>query len=177
MSKKIFIIVVLISLVSCFGGSKHPGSVSSYYNGVVRTRGGSFRIGALPRAWERRPLKYRALLFANKNDNATITIDSWCKGAVDDGSLASLTKDLYKGMDTPKIVSQAPVKLSGREALKTQIEAGLDGRRVSLTAVVLKMNTCVFDFLYITVPGEFSSQGDFENMINGFEFIDGPSVL
>lgn len=176
MAKKIFIIAIIF-MTSCFGSGKHPGSVSSYYNGVVRTRGGSFRIGVLPRAWERRPLKYRALLFANKNDNATITIDSWCKGAVDDGSLGALTKDLYKGMDAPKVVSQQAVKLSGREALKTQIEAGLDGRRVSLTAVVLKMNTCVFDFVYVTVPGEFSSQGDFENMINGFEFIDGPSVL
>ena len=93
--KFLIIFVLIFFLTQCFSGIDKQGSVTGYAHGVVKTKGGSFRVGELPHAWKKQPIKFRAILFENQNDHATITIDSWCQRAADDRSLEVLTQQLF----------------------------------------------------------------------------------
>lgn len=175
------ILILFFSLMifsSCFGGSIYKkGSVLGYKNGVVNTHGGKFRVGKLSDDWVQKNVRYRAVFFQHKRDLASITIDSWCQSAADDASLESLSKQLYLAVDGFKLSEQEKMKLSGRDALRTAGFGKMDGQDVFFSTTVLKMNACVFDFIYVGFPPSLASYEDFKNMIFGFEFILGPQIL
>lgn len=169
--------VLALFFLSCFGGIDKRGSVTGYYNGIVRTRGGSFKIGSLPPYWKRHRIRYRALLFQNRFDRSTVTIDAWCQSAFDDGPLAELSRELYRGIADYRVTSTESGMLAGRAVLRTDGTGTLDGRRIYMTTYVLKMNECVFDFIYVSESGQRPYLRDFENMVKGFEYIQGPDIL
>lgn len=173
----IYLLVCLLFLGSCFGGMEKRGSVRAYYNGVVQTEGGSFRIGKLPNYWKLKKTKFRALVFVNKEDASTITIDSFCKSAVDGGSLQDLTGKLFHGIGDFKITDQHTQLLANRTVLKTEAQGKVDGARLFLSAYVMRMNECVFDFIYVNTPDDLESYTDFKSMVKGFAYVDGPDAL
>ncbi|EKD50323.1 MAG: hypothetical protein ACD_62C00575G0003 [uncultured bacterium] len=169
---------VLVLCLNCFGGGiQKQGSVLGYHHGVVKTQGGSFRVGELSDAWQEQDTEYRAVLFLNKNDASTITIDSWCQRAAADGSLEGLTQDLLRGLADVQIQQTQMHNTHGRAALLTEAQGDMDGREIFMSTFVFKMNACVFDFVYVTLPGELLYYQDFKNMIDGFAFIKGPKLL
>lgn len=173
----VLLIYFLFFLASCFGSLDKTGSVTGYYNGVVRTKGGQFKLGILPNHWKQKKIKFHALLFENQLDHSTITIDSFCRSAVDGGSLEKQTELMLRGMRDVKIVERNLEVLSGRDALHTLVTGKADGRRIYADFYVLKMNECVFDFFYITYPEETQYHSDFKSMVKGFEYVDGPDPL
>ncbi|MCP5464897.1 MAG: hypothetical protein H7A33_07730 [Deltaproteobacteria bacterium] len=169
---------ILSLLVSCFGGSiEKRGSVKSYQNGVVQTIGGAFRVGKLSKAWVQKSIDYRAVLFEHQGDHSTIMVDSWCKGAFDDGALSDLARHLYRGIEGFKITSEEDFTLDNRAALHTQGQGRLDGVGVYFSSAVVKINGCVVDFVYLSVPERMPSHSDFMPFVQGFEFLKGPKVL
>ena len=61
--------------------------------------------------------------------------------------------------------------LANREALRTTVQANLDGGEVTIEYVVVKKNGCLFDLTYIAVPRVFAQHADaFEAVIAGFAF-------
>ncbi len=178
MYKKILIIIFLsITITSCFGGIEKQGSVLGYSRGVVKTEGGSFRIGNLPSYWKKKGIDYRAILFVNQKDQSTITVDSWCKRAAGDASLKTLTDDLLRGITDLETGDSYEFSPSNRAALLTEGTGKVDGRDIYISTYVFKMNACVFDFVYVTFPDELEYLPDFKKMIEGFEFIKGPKLL
>lgn len=171
----LFVILGLFS--SCFGGIDTSGSVLGYKKGVIRTEGGSFRVGALGNDWQRVSLKIRALVFKNSVTGDTITVDSWCKGAYDDGPLESLADQLVQGYQNVRVISSHIFKMQERDALRRRVQASLDGMPVFMDFAVLKMNACLFDFIHISNSGKNIPDADFENLIKGFVYLRGPSVL
>lgn len=176
--KKLFLLLLLISLSGCFGGGVDKrGSVIGYRKGVVKTEGGHFRVGILPSTWKRKKLSYRAILFTNKIHNSSIGVDAFCKGSFDDAPLNVLTNQLFYGMTDQKKPVQKDVVLDGREALRTTIKGKIDGADVVLDVVVLKMNECVFDFQYVSRPDDYKEGvSDFETFYGGFQYIKGPRI-
>lgn len=167
----------MFCMMSCFGSLEKRGSVTGYYNGVVRTKGGQFRLGILPDHWEQKKIKFHALLFENQLDHSTITIDSFCRSAVDGGSLEKQTELMLRGIRNVKIIERKLLVLSGRDALHTLVTGKIDGRSIFADFYVLKMNECVFDFFYITYPDETQYHTDFKSMVRGFQYVDGPDPL
>lgn len=179
--KFIPIFCFLISFVSCFGGNVYRrGSVVGYDKGLVKTHGGSFRIGILPSDWRLEKIRHRAVLFVHRDTHESITIDSWCHGAADDGSLESLTDQLYLAMNQSKITNKDFVSLDDRSALHASGFGNVDGKNIYMATYVLKMNACVFDFVYVT---ESADQGpgahldDFDTAVREFHYIRGPRIL
>lgn len=175
--KLIIFSMVLLVMTSCFGGMEKQGSVKSYYNGIVRTVGGAFRIGSLPRYWDQKSIKFRALLFENDRDGSTITIDSWCRGAYSDSSLTGLMSELRRGLADVKTLSSETVMIDQRAALNNSWSANLDGRTVFMNAYVIKKDNCVFDFVYVTLPGQQLYEADFHQMVRGFKLLTGPDLI
>ena len=60
--------------------------------------------------------------------------------------------------------------LDGREAIMLQTKGNLDGVDMQMAVVALAKNQCLFDFVYITRPENFTKDfGDFHQMLHTFE--------
>ncbi|MBI4412713.1 MAG: hypothetical protein HY541_09565 [Deltaproteobacteria bacterium] len=182
-------LLLAFAVSSCFGGVEKRGSVKGYKSGtgrtgsagrafgIVATEGGSFRVGSLPAEWIRKNFSYRAILFTHAQKNRTITVDAFCKGSFDDAPLKVLTNQLLYNVTAQKQRMQKDLMLDGREALRTVVSGKVDGASVILDTVVLKMNECVFDFVYVSQPGDYEGgRFDFENFYRGFKYIRGPEI-
>jgi len=147
----------------------------------------TFRYGSPGDEWE--PIADRDIQVAwhHRSDPAVIQIFSEC-GSHGDSDLEDFTDHQRIDYSSWKI-SQEPTgeldadgrprmqskqyysTIAAREALRTTVEANLDGAAVTIEYVVLKKNGCLFDITYITVPRAFESHlGEFEAVIEGFRF-------
>ena len=177
--RKFFYLLLFVpSLIvaGCFGGGvDKSGSVTGYRNGIVLTQGGKFQIGLLPPYWKVIPLSYRAILFSHSSLGSSISVDAFCKGSFDDAPLNLLSHQLFYGLGAFKNIRQEKLMLDEREALRAVVSGTMDGVPVILDSVVLKMNECVFDFVYTAFPKNYSNGvRDFEGLYKGFKYITGP---
>jgi hypothetical protein len=62
------------------------------------------------------------------------------------------------GFTDRQTVSQSRGTLDGREALRTQLAARLDGVPVELVLVVMKKDGCVYDFTYLSPVGRLAER-------------------
>jgi hypothetical protein len=80
-----------------------------------------------------------------------------------------LTNHLVIGFTDREWVSKTPFKLDDRDALRSKVNAKLDGVPTSLDLVVLKKNGCVHDFTYVSPRGaEGAYAKEFEALVQGF---------
>jgi hypothetical protein len=136
---------------------------------IYRGDGLSFRTGPVPGSWRRIEMDQALIAFRDDGAAATIAINGRCGEDGDDVPLRALTAHLFLEFTDRREQSQALVSLDGREALRTEMVAKLDGVPMRFTVYVLKKNGCVYDFLYIAESGgPRSSQADFEGFVRGF---------
>lgn len=134
----------LLTILGC-GGS------GSYEGGVYQDDETRFRLEDPGAGWE-------ALAVDDANDlawgreGAVIQVNSSCDPALDI-PLEALTNHLMIGFTERDLQSQERVPMAGREALRTHVQAKLDGVPRELLLVVLKKNECVYDFAAVTPPG------------------------
>lgn len=166
-------------LASCFGsGIEKRGAVYGFENGRVKTVGGHFHVGLLPEIWKFRKIRARAILFRNADDESTITVSSWCRGAVDDEPQRDLSKKVLQVVSEAKVLSLAEdVPLHAGVASQTVVEGVMESQSVLVKSAVIKRQGCVFDFLYVTHPKKRQYEDDFDHMIRGFRYGSGPDFL
>lgn len=172
------LLILFIFISSCFsGGLDKRGSVTGYHNGIVLTEGGKFRVGALPPYWKETSFSYRSIFFSHASLQASISVDAFCKGSFDDAPLPVLSSQLSYGLGAAKKIKEQRLMLDGHEALRRVVSGTMDGAAVQLDSVVLKMNECVFDFIYTSNPSAYSEGvRDFEGFYGGFQYITGPPI-
>jgi len=168
----ILFFALLVFVSGCLGGGiEKTGSVVSHHNGKIKTYGGgAFTIGVLPKIWQQKKIKERAILFLHE-DGATITVSSWCKTAVDQTSLEALSAQLVTGLAGSSKIESENRLIDGKNALRTSVSGNVDGTPIYLRSYVLKANQCVFDFFYLASPEALPSVQDFENMVDGFHLL------
>ncbi len=145
------------------------GCGSELHGQVYRGDGFAFRVGPVPREW--RPIKASESLLAFRDDPAktTVAVDGRCGKDGDDVPLTALTRHLFLYFTQRKVINERTFTLDGREALRTEIQASLDGVPMRYTVVVLKKNGCVYDFLCLEeVPGSAATRADFDRFVAGF---------
>jgi hypothetical protein len=160
-----------ILMSGCFGGVKKTGKVTGYKPGQVITKKGFYRVGVLPEAWTQVDLGIAAITFHNPSLNSSISTDAYCDQAYDDSSLEVLTKHLFPGLQKIKIQKETPLMLDQREALRTSLQASLDGVPVQMETVVVKKNWCLFDFYLVSTPEKFiEALPYFESFYQAFSY-------
>jgi hypothetical protein len=88
-----------------------------------------------------------------------------------DSSLEQYTDHLRIDWTDWKIIEQEPGRLIGREALRTLVEAELDGMPRRNEIWVVKKNGCIFDLIYSAPPADFNAgRADFQRVVEGFQF-------
>lgn len=146
------------------------GCSTSHFDGRVFRRGDvAFRLGHLPEGWRSIEINDTALAFRDDANAATVAINGRCGKDAEDVPLRSLTQHLFLQFTERQLEQQQLVPLDGREALRTEMTAKLDGVEKHFHVLVLKKDGCVYDFLQIA-----DHQQDPEPFL---EFVRGFSTL
>ncbi len=128
-----------------------------------------YRIGELPPAWQPASLNDNDLVWLAKDTGHWIALNSTCD-SYQDAPLPVLTQHLLMGFTERQLIKQETVPLDGREALRSQYQAKLDGVPIELLLVVMKKNRCIYDFTYVSPAGRFAEKlADFEQFLRGFK--------
>ena len=129
----------------------------------------AFRIGAVPSSWQRLDVEGARLAFRDPATDTIISVSARCGRDSDDVPLAALTRHLFIQFTERNVIDQRTFQLDGREAMRTELQAKLDGVPRRFRVVVLKKNGCVYDMSEIATK-QATSQSDaaFENVVSGF---------
>jgi len=106
----------------------------------------------------------------NADVHGVIGIHSQCEEH-GDSSLYQFTDHLRIDWTHWKEISQTEERLVGRAALRSIVEAELDGVKFKHELVVVKKNGCLFDLSYSARPESFErGRAAFHRVVSGFEF-------
>ena len=156
-----------LPLAACAPGEAWDGRV--YHAGRA-----SFRVGPAGASWERIDVPGAMLSFRDERASGTVSVYGRCGRDADDVPLAALTGHLLIGFTERTVVSQELVPLDGREALRTLVQAKLDGVPVALDVYVLKKDGCVFDLVWVSPPERREvGAASFEAFVAGFAALGG----
>ena len=157
--------VVSLSAVGC-ASSGFDGRV--YHDESMR-----FRVGPIPGTWRTISVEDALLAFRDDAANATVALNGRCGVDGDDVPLASLTQHLFLQFTEREPIAQQTLSLDGREALRTEITASLDGVKKRYLVYVMKKNGCVYDFMYIAAAESGArSSAEFERFVQGFSTLE-----
>ncbi len=131
----------------------------------------AFRLGPIPAGWRQLEARHALLAFRDDATSATIGIGGRCGKDGDDVPLEALTHHLFIHFTERDVESQERLSLDGRDALRTQMLAKLDGVPKRFTVYVLKKDGCVYDLLHIadTTGG---GQSQFDSFAAGFRTLE-----
>jgi hypothetical protein len=128
-----------------------------------------YRMGALPAGWRVVHFESAAIGFYSQDIGGIIEANASCRDDAEATPLEALTRLLLIGYTDRSVRSQAKVALDEREALRTQVDAKLDGVPMSLELLVMKRNGCIFDLSYAAPPDRFPrGSDDFASFVHGF---------
>ncbi len=136
---------------------------------VYRNDGLAFRVGATPPSWHAIDVDGTLLAFHDDADSATIAVNGRCGVDGDDVPLSALTHHLLLGFTQRRLLSQTTLPFDGREALRSELSANLDGVPRHLLVYVLKKDGCVYDFWWIGNEASASAgTAEFQRFVQGF---------
>ena len=157
-------------LIACFLAT--ACKTTRHFDGeTYRDKETRYRIGKLSSSWKRLNVEEQNdLAWYNKSVNSVIQVNSSCDRALDI-PLVALTNHLLIGFTNREYKEQVTVQMAEREALRTLVNAKLDGVPKEMIMQILKKDGCVYDFALIASPGEDfeAAKPDFDAMLAGFE--------
>ncbi|MFO0552909.1 MAG: hypothetical protein U0271_31265 [Polyangiaceae bacterium] len=152
--------VAFVSLTGC--GTPFDGRV---YHGDDY----AFRIAPAPASWKPMAADGAAIVYADAESNGTILVNARCDRDAEDTPLRSLTQHLFLRFTERQIHSEEVRPFDGREALRTDITAKLDGVEQRFLVWVLKKDRCVYDLVFFASPPTFErTAAQFEAWVSGF---------
>ena len=131
----------------------------------------AFRVGPTPGSW--RPIEVDDALLAFRDDQhgTTVAVSGRCNRDGDDVPLSSLTHHLFLHFTEREVHSQKRIDVAGRESLRTELTASLDGVSKRYVVYVLKKDGCVFDFLLIA-DSDRAPVRPFDDFVSGFQTVN-----
>jgi len=154
----------LIALATAWGcaGSSFDGT-------LYRGQGMAFRVGPIPESWRAIDVSEALLAFRDDTSHATVAVNGRCGRDGDDVPLESLTRHLFLEFTEREVLTQERLQMDGREAMRTELSARLDGVEKRFTVYVLKKDGCVYDFMHIADQRHAEqSQASFDRFVRGF---------
>ncbi len=145
-------------------------TTGTFQGQVYRGPQTSYRIGSLPPDWT--PVRVNQeddLAWHSAEKEAVLHVASNCDPSLDI-PLKALRTHLLIGFTEREIIDEEVIAMDSREALRTHLEAKLDGVPREILLQILKKDECVYDFGLIAPPGVpyEAALDDFETMVGGF---------
>jgi hypothetical protein len=166
---------VALALLALLPGGAGGCAASPTFDGTLyRGRDVAFHVASPPAAWRRVTIPASDLAFRDDPHDASILVNSRCAASDRDAPLLSLTEHLIIGTTARHITREETVPFDGREARHTVLEARLDGVPMAYDIYVMKKDGCVYDLVYVTVPGApptASGAAEFDAFVHGFHTV------
>ena len=139
---------------------------------VYRGDGYAFQVAPAPNEWEPISVSHTALAYRNAASDAVIAVNGRCDRDGDDVPLRSLTQHLFIQFTDRRIESEEVIPFDGREALRTDATAKLDGVERRFVLWVMKKDRCVYDLMFLSTPLRFESGvQSFDAWVKGFSVL------
>lgn len=136
---------------------------------VYRGNDVAFRVGPLPATWRNIEVEGAALAFRDDPSGATVAVNGRCGVDGDDVPLAALTHHLFLNFTQRQVDEQKELVIDGRGALRSELDANLDGVPKHFVVYVLKKDGCVYDFMWIGASNSpQTSVEEFDRFVTGF---------
>jgi hypothetical protein len=136
----------------------------TYASGAVQ-----FQTGPIAPGWHRMEAESALLAFRDPARDLVVSVNGRCGKDGDDVPLSALTQHLFLYFTDRQPLTQVALSLDGREALRTELSAKLDGVPRRFVVYVLKKDGCVYDFVLIAEPAVSpNSIGEFDRFVSGF---------
>jgi hypothetical protein len=160
--------VALLALSAC--------SPSALSGNVFRHGNVAFEVGPIPDDWRKLDetgSDSELASFAFRDDKARVTVGGTgrCGRDGDDVPLRALTQHLTLGFTERTGEAEQKLSLDGREALRTELQAKLDGVTKFLVFVVIKKDECVYDFWRVADSPDRDAR-DFDRFVGGFRALN-----
>lgn len=160
MARRLALVPFALIALSCRGPRMEGG--------VFEKDGVRYRMGELAASWRPVTVEENDVAYVSKDSPHSLAVNSTCQSH-GDPSLEVLTDHLMMGFTDKERVHQERRMLDGRESLRSRYKARLDGVPVEMELVVLKKDSCVYDFTYLSPPGRLEEKRDsFERVLKEF---------
>ena len=157
----------LLSLALAFSpacASYRPASASAICTGTD-----CYEVGPLGPEWKSVTQEDGGVGYFNATLGSVILSYASCRDDAEATPLSSLTAHLLVGYSESHERSADLVPFAKREALRTVVDAKLDGVPVVLVLYVFKSNGCIFDLSYVARPARYEAGlADFGRFVEGF---------
>jgi hypothetical protein len=128
-----------------------------------------YRVGALGGGWRLVHQEGAAVGYFSDAVGGVIEANATCRDDAEGAPLTALTRQMLIGYTERRMGTQELVTVDRREALRTRVDAKLDGVPMTLDLYVLKRNGCIFDLSYAAPPDAFArGLDDFRRFVDGF---------
>jgi hypothetical protein len=156
------------------GGLFIAAGCSGHFEGsVYRDDQVAFSIEHRPAGWRQIEVSEGLLAFRDDQNDGTVAVNGRCGKDGDDVPLESLMQHLFIYFTEREIRKQETVAIDGREALRSELSAKLDGVRRGFVVYVLKKDGCVYDFLYISDPATLrAGAAAFDDFVTSFHTLE-----
>lgn len=145
------------------------GCATAFDGHTYQGDGYSFQVATTPPAWRPIEATGAALAYRDPASGAQMLVNARCDRDGEDVPLRSLTQHLFIRFTEREIHSEEVRPFDGREALRTDITAKLDGVPQRFLVWVLKKDKCVYDLLYFSHPDRFDpGAAQFEQWAQSF---------
>jgi hypothetical protein len=154
--------VVLLLANGCVGGIKREAIKNKDYRIVAP--GSPWSEMNLP------PGKFDAdLAYIHEHTGSALYLRSECH-MYEDASLSQLVGGLMSLFKNIRDLKEEVVTFSGREAKSSEFIGELDGAEVKVAILVLKKNSCYFDFIFVSVPEYFNKdKSAYDRFLHSFK--------
>lgn len=166
---------LVVATFGCAGWRDHGDTYYKHRLPLKRARTeATYRFGTPSNEW--RPVreedvgKGMQVAWIHPQTVAMIQLHAQC-GEHGDSSLDQYVDHLRIDWTDWNIVEQEAGRLVGRDALRTLVDAELDGIARRNEVWVVKKNGCIFDLIYSAPPDDFTAgRADFQRVVEGFQF-------
>ncbi|MEO8800030.1 MAG: hypothetical protein ABI551_19195 [Polyangiaceae bacterium] len=158
----LFLAALSTAIAGCAGSEK------SFDGHIFRDGRIAFRTGDVPPGWKRIDVTNASLAFRDETHGASVLLNARCGMRDDDVPLTALTAHLIMGTTERSYSKEETIPFDGREARHTLLQAKLDGVLLAYDIYVEKKDGCVYDFVYISSPGEKAGGVEFERFVGDF---------
>lgn len=152
--------LVLLLLSACAAGPLGDG--------LYRDPRDRFTVQRPPARWQPFSVEGAALAFRSPELAAAIGLRVDC-GSPETGPLPAVARHLFFGLSQAKIETREPMALSGASGMRTHLRARLDDRPVEVDGVTIRLQECLYDFMYAAPPDRFEGgRGDFDAFVQSW---------
>lgn len=143
-------------------------SASHIESGVFHSAKG-YRVSLPAQGWAVKTGGTAELELERRDPAGGMLADATCEAKTAARPLNVLTRHLTFGLQDRVVSTSEPLTVDGRPAQRAVVHGNMDGRPVGVEAIVIKGESCVYDFLYVAPAATFEAgRGDFQAFVQSF---------